>query len=66
MPDPCRTCDRKEIDWGGCRCQAYALTNIPNATDPTCEYSPYRHFLDEPLSKVNNAPPNYTYRQFKS
>ena len=26
MPEPCRSCDRKEIDWGGCRCQAFALT----------------------------------------
>ena len=26
MPEPCQSCDRKEIDWGGCRCQAFALT----------------------------------------
>ena len=40
MPDPCRTCDRREIDWGGCRCQAFALTGDAGAVDPACELSP--------------------------
>ena len=40
MPDPCRTCDRKEIDWGGCRCQAMALTGDAKNTDPACSLSP--------------------------
>jgi pyrroloquinoline quinone biosynthesis protein E len=40
MPDPCRTCERREIDWGGCRCQALALTGDAGATDPACEKSP--------------------------
>ncbi len=40
MPAPCSTCDRKEIDWGGCRCQAAAITGRPDATDPACELSP--------------------------
>ena len=39
MPDPCRTCDRREIDWGGCRCQALALTGDAAAADPACEKS---------------------------
>ncbi|MEM9355479.1 MAG: pyrroloquinoline quinone biosynthesis protein PqqE [Pseudomonadota bacterium] len=37
MKEPCRSCPRKEIDFGGCRCQAYALTGNAAATDPTCE-----------------------------
>ncbi|MEM9845060.1 MAG: pyrroloquinoline quinone biosynthesis protein PqqE [Pseudomonadota bacterium] len=41
MPDTCKTCDRKEIDFGGCRCQAMALTGDPNATDPVCAKSPF-------------------------
>jgi pyrroloquinoline quinone biosynthesis protein E len=40
MPEPCRSCDRREIDWGGCRCQALALTGDAAATDPACEKSP--------------------------
>src|SRR3546814_10633615 len=33
MPEPCRSCDRREVDWGGCRCQALALTGDASATD---------------------------------
>ncbi len=40
MPEPCQSCDRREIDWGGCRCQALALTGNAAATDPVCEKSP--------------------------
>ncbi|MBV8530193.1 MAG: pyrroloquinoline quinone biosynthesis protein PqqE [Candidatus Eremiobacteraeota bacterium] len=39
MPEPCRSCERREIDWGGCRCQAYLLTGDAGATDPACSLS---------------------------
>src|SRR6187402_1728979 len=26
LPEPCATCERREIDFGGCRCQAFAMT----------------------------------------
>lgn len=39
MEEPCRSCERRELDWGGCRCQAFALTGRATATDPTCEKS---------------------------
>jgi PqqA peptide cyclase len=41
MPEPCRSCDRREIDWGGCRCQAYLITEDAGATDPACSLSPH-------------------------
>ncbi len=41
MPEPCRSCPRKEVDFGGCRCQAYQLTGDPAATDPVCALSPH-------------------------
>ena len=40
MPDPCRSCERREIDWGGCRCQAFLLAGDAGATDPACSLSP--------------------------
>lgn len=40
MPEPCRSCDRRETDWGGCRCQAHALTGDASRTDPACAWSP--------------------------
>lgn len=40
MPAPCRTCDRRSVDFGGCRCQAFHLTGNPAVTDPACALSP--------------------------
>jgi len=40
MQEPCRTCDLKEVDWGGCRCQAMLLAGDPAAADPVCAKSP--------------------------
>lgn len=40
MPEPCRSCVRRDIDFGGCRCQALALAGDASATDPTCIKSP--------------------------
>jgi pyrroloquinoline quinone biosynthesis protein E len=40
MAEPCRSCDRRGIDFGGCRCQAFALTGDVRATDPACPLSP--------------------------
>jgi len=46
MPEPCRSCDRRAIDFGGCRCQAYLLTGNAAATDPTCKLSPDHHLIE--------------------
>jgi pyrroloquinoline quinone biosynthesis protein E len=39
MPKPCNGCDRAEIDWGGCRCQAFAILGRADVTDPACALS---------------------------
>jgi pyrroloquinoline quinone biosynthesis protein E len=44
MRQPCKSCDRRNVDFGGCRCQAFALTGDAHATDPACSLSP-RHAL---------------------
>ena len=41
MEEPCASCPMQEIDWGGCRCQALAITGNAAATDPVCRFSPY-------------------------
>jgi PqqA peptide cyclase len=64
MPEPCQSCDRKEIDWGGCRCQAYMLTGNAAVTDPTCALSPDRAVLDEPLAGVGGESPDFIYRRY--
>jgi len=45
LPDPCHSCARREIDFGGCRCQAYLLTGDAAATDPACVFSPLHHLM---------------------
>ena len=40
MAEPCRSCDRKTVDFGGCRCQAMAMAGDARATDPVCSKSP--------------------------
>jgi len=49
MPLPCRECPQREIDFGGCRCQAALLTGDATATDPVCSLSPHRGVVDEIL-----------------
>jgi pyrroloquinoline quinone biosynthesis protein E len=65
MPDPCRSCPQKEIDFGGCRCQAALLTGNPANTDPVCELSPNRAVVGAALREVNsprNPPGDWSYR----
>lgn len=54
MPEPCRSCDRRELDFGGCRCQAMLLIGDPSATDPVCQLSPLHHVVEQfsPLHHV--------------
>jgi PqqA peptide cyclase len=40
MKEPCASCDQKEVDLGGCRCQAFQLTGDAFAADPACAKSP--------------------------
>ena len=58
MPDPCRSCEFREIDFGGCRCQAALITGDANVTDPACQFSPQRQMLTqfvEGNQKADNA-----------
>ncbi|MGD0509722.1 MAG: pyrroloquinoline quinone biosynthesis protein PqqE [Terriglobales bacterium] len=47
MPEPCRSCDRRKEDFGGCRCQAFLLTGNAGATDPVCELAPMHHLIED-------------------
>jgi PqqA peptide cyclase len=46
MPEPCRSCDKRGIDFGGCRCQAYHLTGSAAATDPACTLAPSHALIE--------------------
>jgi PqqA peptide cyclase len=63
MPEPCRSCERREIDWGGCRCQAFALTGDAARTDPACALSPDHGLLSGARGEAQAAAPGFIYRQ---
>jgi pyrroloquinoline quinone biosynthesis protein E len=61
MQEPCRSCDRREIDFGGCRCQAFAITGDARATDPVCHFSPHHEEVEVLASAQQNVA--YVYRR---
>jgi pyrroloquinoline quinone biosynthesis protein E len=65
MPEPCQSCPQREIDFGGCRCQAALLTGNAANTDPVCEFSPNRASVDAVLHELDSLgydAPKWTYR----
>ena len=65
MPEPCRSCDRQEIDWGGCRCQAFALLGDMNATDPACELSPLHGVMQDAVNESEEGQPPFRFRRLE-
>ncbi len=63
MPEPCRSCDRREQDWGGCRCQAFALTGDASRTDPACHLSPDHAMMAEAAQAASAPAPPFAYRR---
>jgi pyrroloquinoline quinone biosynthesis protein E len=57
MPEPCSTCPMREIDFGGCRCQAALIAGDANVTDPACSLSPYREKLTSFVESIQKLPP---------
>ncbi|MCL2582905.1 MAG: pyrroloquinoline quinone biosynthesis protein PqqE [Streptosporangiales bacterium] len=57
MPDPCRSCARKETDFGGCRCQAFALTGDAARTDPVCRLSGDHHIITSAIAASDDNSP---------
>jgi len=64
MQAPCASCPRRELDFGGCRCQAFALLGDATATDPVCQLSSYHARVAE-LAAVQTAAA-YVYRRMPS
>lgn len=66
LPEPCQSCERRDIDFGGCRCQAMAIAGDARATDPVCRLSPHRARLDAIIAAESSAPPPaFEYRRMK-
>ncbi len=65
MPEPCRSCDRREIDFGGCRCQAYLMTGDVAATDPVCHLSPDHELVDLAITESETSTALLQFRTYE-
>ena len=67
LPEPCQSCPRKEMDFGGCRCQAFLLAGDAAVTDPACSLAPQHHLIAEALAESEAATdPKLIYRNAHS
>jgi pyrroloquinoline quinone biosynthesis protein E len=64
MPEPCRSCERREIDFGGCRCQAFLLAGDAAATDPVCHLSPLHRTVQQALVEPPHDAASLQFRVF--
>jgi pyrroloquinoline quinone biosynthesis protein E len=65
MLEPCRSCARKEIDFGGCRCQAFMLAGNAAEADPICHLSAHREAVEAAISDTG-AEASLVYRDSKN
>jgi PqqA peptide cyclase len=65
LREPCRSCERREIDHGGCRCQAFLLTGDATAADPVCELSPRHDLVVAARTAAGEAAPPLTLRRLR-
>jgi pyrroloquinoline quinone biosynthesis protein E len=56
MPEPCRSCDRRTEDFGGCRCQAFLLAGDATLTDPACSLAPTHAIVETAVREANATP----------
>jgi len=64
MVEPCRSCKRREIDWGGCRCQAFLLAGDASRADPVCALSPDHGIVEAAIEQAESAPDTLVYRRY--
>jgi pyrroloquinoline quinone biosynthesis protein E len=65
MKEPCRSCPHREEDFGGCRCQAFALTGDAANTDPACAFSPlHRDMVATAAAEAEGGRSAFIYRNF--
>ncbi len=55
MVEPCRTCEFREKDFGGCRCQSFLLTGDAHQADPVCTLSPHHHVVEEKIAAAHGV-----------
>ncbi|HMG56649.1 MAG TPA: pyrroloquinoline quinone biosynthesis protein PqqE [Kofleriaceae bacterium] len=65
LREPCKSCDQREVDHGGCRCQAFLLTGDASAADPVCGLSPQHDLVVAARAAADAAAPALTLRRLR-
>ncbi|TMQ12750.1 MAG: pyrroloquinoline quinone biosynthesis protein PqqE [Deltaproteobacteria bacterium] len=65
LREPCRSCDQREVDHGGCRCQAFLLTGDATAADPVCDLSPHHDLVVAARAAAADTAPPLTLRRLR-
>jgi PqqA peptide cyclase len=65
MVEPCRSCERRTIDWGGCRCQAFLLAGDAARADPVCALSSDHAVVAAARQEAERPPEAFVYRHFR-
>ncbi len=52
MKEPCSSCEFKEQDLGGCRCQAFLIAQDAEVADPVCRKSPHHAKVIEAVERA--------------
>lgn len=66
MKEPCRSCPERGQDFGGCRCQALALTGDPTNADPACARSPHHGLITAAIEEAQAAPASKSLPIFRN
>jgi pyrroloquinoline quinone biosynthesis protein E len=64
MREPCRSCDRRTEDFGGCRCQAFMLTGAAENADPVCHLSPHHTLMPQVAGNAAVGSAEFVYRRY--
>jgi pyrroloquinoline quinone biosynthesis protein E len=65
LPDPCKSCERRTIDFGGCRCQAFHVLGDAGMTDPACSLASSHHHIESARTEADRTigiPVHFEYR----
>jgi pyrroloquinoline quinone biosynthesis protein E len=66
LPEPCQSCELKEEDFGGCRCQAFLMAGDATVTDPVCHKAPDHHLVQAAIGEAEELSSEFTYRTVRT
>lgn len=66
LPEPCQSCEHKEEDFGGCRCQAFLIAGDAALTDPVCHLAPNHELVTQAIEAARDESSDLLYRTVRA